>query len=220
MTRIERDELVTTVVALRGRPRRAAAYRFGCQQLLEAYRPLIAHVVYRYLPRAKHHTVDDLMQEGSLGFLHALEKFRLGAVPLSTYATWWVTSYVDRALLRGDSAVHVPIKRQEARGGLRQPTLEQYDWQSELEVVGELGMSESSPEAPRQDRDRTVQCRLLLYRLSDRDRLVLELRARDHDVETVARNVGCTPKNVQQIEARSIAKLRSMARENRLQEAV
>ena len=52
--------------------------------------------------------VNDLIQEGSLGLAHALDKFDLGKeLRFSTYAQWWVRSKVQESLMRDVSSVRL-----------------------------------------------------------------------------------------------------------------
>ena len=54
--------------------------------------------------------LSDLIDEGNLGLMHAIEKFvpSLG-FRFSTYATWWIRQSVDRALLYQGRAVRLPV---------------------------------------------------------------------------------------------------------------
>src|SRR6266516_7113511 len=67
------------------------------RQLIEANLRLVLHWAKRY----QGFGVDlmDLVQEGNLGLMHAIEKFdyRKG-YKFSTYATWWIRQYITRAL--------------------------------------------------------------------------------------------------------------------------
>ncbi len=52
----------------------------------------------------------DLIQEGNLGLMHAVDKFSLDKnCKFSTYATWWIEQYVKRAIMDKSSNIRVPI---------------------------------------------------------------------------------------------------------------
>lgn len=53
---------------------------------------------------------EDLVQQGNLGLLRAIEKFewRKG-FKFSTYATWWIRQFLQRAVLDGCDTVRVPV---------------------------------------------------------------------------------------------------------------
>src|SRR5438552_6764517 len=78
------------------------------RQLIEANLRLVLHVARKY----KGFGVDlmDLVQEGNLGLMHAVEKFdyRKG-YKFSTYATWWIRQYITRALAEQARTIHVPL---------------------------------------------------------------------------------------------------------------
>ncbi len=82
------------------------------RQLIEANLRLVLHVARKY----KGFGVDlmDLVQEGNLGLMHAVEKFdyRKG-YKFSTYATWWIRQYITRALAEQASMIRVPLYKVE-----------------------------------------------------------------------------------------------------------
>ncbi len=75
-------------------------------RLVTAHQRFVARVAKRYAKSAQH--AADLIQEGNLGLLHALDRFEPErGVRLATYAAWWVRAYVlryvekNRGLVRG-----------------------------------------------------------------------------------------------------------------------
>jgi RNA polymerase primary sigma factor len=86
---------------------------------VQANQGLVAIVVKRYLGMGL--TQGDLMQEGNIGLLRAVEKFdhRRGC-RFSTYATWWIRQGVRRALANQARTIRLPVHAADARYALRQ----------------------------------------------------------------------------------------------------
>ncbi|MHB1677921.1 MAG: RNA polymerase sigma factor RpoS [Sulfuriferula sp.] len=52
----------------------------------------------------------DLIEEGNLGLMHALEKFEPDrGFRFSTYATWWIRQYVERAIMEQSRTIRLPV---------------------------------------------------------------------------------------------------------------
>jgi DNA-directed RNA polymerase sigma subunit (sigma70/sigma32) len=71
----------------------------------EARQRLIEHNLRLVVSIAKHYTnrglaLPDLIEEGNLGLIHALEKFDAErGFRFTTYATWWIRQAVERAIM-------------------------------------------------------------------------------------------------------------------------
>ena len=186
-------------------------------RLTEANLRLVVQVARRYANRGL--PLPDLIEEGNLGLLRAVETFEPErGTRFSTYAVWWIRYAIVRALAAQARTIRLPVhvellldryarEHQRLAQGLgRAPTT--------AELAAALG-------ALFHERVALVS---VLDDLAANERAVLRRRLglegeAPEPLEAVGRRLGLTPERVRQVEAAGLRKLRALLRARGVDEA-
>lgn len=131
--------------------------RVARQQLIEANLRLVLYVARKY--RGFGVDMMDLIQEGNMGLMHAVEKYdpEKGYM-FSTYAIWWIRQYIARAVASQGRVIRLPqykieeinrmrrVRRQLEQILQNEPTLDELAIQMETNVEEVVALISVNPE--------------------------------------------------------------------------
>ncbi len=105
---VRRTELFTAEQEFETASRARAGDFAARQSMIEHNLRLVVSIAKGYLGRGV--PLSDLIEEGNLGLMHAIDKFEPErGFRFSTYATWWIRQAVERAVMNQGRVIRLPV---------------------------------------------------------------------------------------------------------------
>ena len=180
-------------------------------EILKANLRFVFNMAKRY--KGKGATIGDLISEGNLGLIKAIERFEPERdVKFISYAVWWVRNSIQEFIKKTQRTISIEKDEDSLNSIASERRLKDCD-DEYLTKKDTLAYIEDFEEGQELKRNQKKTIDLLLSKLSDRERLVIELYygidrdEKSHD--EISQLLKITSERVRQIKQNALTKLRS-----------